>query len=195
LNPDDYVSLTSFTHHPFYSEFAIEIQDNWRNGNSWNLPIDELMTIIDNAIEKGFTLAWASDVSEQGFTRNGIAVVPDIDSPDLTGSDMVRWIGMTPEDKRKELTLKPSPEQEITQEIRQTAFNNWETTDDHGMHIYGIAKDQTGKEYYMVKNSWGTKNKYQGTWYVSKSFVKYKTINILVHKKALPADIAKKINL
>ncbi|KAA6343723.1 Aminopeptidase E [termite gut metagenome] len=195
LNPDDYVSLTSFTHHPFYSEFAIEIQDNWRNGNSWNLPIDELVTLIDNAIEKGFTVAWASDVSEQGFTRNGIAVVPDIDRPDLAGSDMARWTGMTPEDKRKELTLKPSPEQEITQEMRQTAFNNWETTDDHGMHIYGIAKDQTGKEYYMVKNSWGTKNKYQGTWYVSKSFVKYKTINILVHKKAIPTDIAKKINL
>ncbi|KAA6342015.1 Aminopeptidase E [termite gut metagenome] len=195
LNPDDYVSLTSFTHHPFYSEFAIEIPDNWRNGNSWNLPVDELMTLIDNAIENGFTVAWASDVSEQGFTRNGIAVIPDIDRPDLTGSDMARWTGMTPEDKRKELTLKPSPEQEITQEMRQTAFNNWETTDDHGMHIYGIAKDQTGKEYYMVKNSWGIKNKYQGTWYVSKSFVKYKTLNILVHKKAIPTDIAKKINL
>ncbi|MDR2859056.1 MAG: C1 family peptidase [Mediterranea sp.] len=195
LNADDYVSLTSFTHHPFYSEFAIEIQDNWRNGNSWNLPFDELITVIENAIEKGFTVAWASDVSEQGFTRDGIAVMPDMDRPDLTGSDMARWTGMTPEGKQKEMTSKPLPEKEITQEMRQKAFDNWETTDDHGMLIYGVAKDQTGKEYYMVKNSWGTKSKYQGTWYVSKAFVKYKTINILVHKNAIPNVIAKKIGL
>lgn len=195
LNPDDYVSLTSFTHHPFYSEFAIEIQDNWRNGNSWNLPLDEFMTVIDQAVEKGFTVAWGSDVSEIGFTRDGIAVMPDMERTDLTGSDMARWTGMKTEDKQKEATSKPGPEKEITQEIRQTAFDNWETTDDHGMLIYGTAKDQTGKEYYMVKNSWGTNNKYKGTWYVSKAFVQYKTINILVHKDAIPKHIAKKIKL
>lgn len=193
LNADDYVSLTSYTHHPFYKKFAIEIQDNWRNGESWNLPIDEFMTVIDNAVNNGYTVAWGSDVSEDGFTRDGIAVVPQMNRTDLTGSDMARWTGLTMADKRKELTSKPMPEMEITQEMRQKAFNNWETTDDHGMLIYGMAKDQNGKEYYMVKNSWGTNNKYKGTWYASKSFVKYKTMNILVHKDALPKEIAKKL--
>ncbi len=193
LNADDYVSLTSYTHHPFYKKFAIEIQDNWRNGESWNLPIDEFMTVIENAVNNGYTVAWGSDVSEDGFTRDGIAVVPQMNRTDLTGSDMARWTGLTMADKRKELTSKPMPEMEITQEMRQKAFNNWETTDDHGMLIYGMAKDQNGKEYYMVKNSWGTNNKYKGTWYASKAFVKYKTMNILVHKDALPKEIAKKL--
>ena len=193
LNADDYVSLTSYTHHPFYKKFAIEIQDNWRNAESWNLPIDEFMTVIDNAVNNGYTVAWGSDVSEDGFTRDGIAVVPQMNRTDLTGSDMARWTGLTMADKRKELTSKPMPEMEITQEMRQKAFNNWETTDDHGMLIYGMAKDQNGKEYFMVKNSWGTNNKYKGTWYASKAFVKYKTMNILVHKDALPKEIAKKL--
>ncbi len=193
LNADDYVSLTSYTHHPFYKKFAIEIQDNWRNAESWNLPIDEFMTVIENAVNNGYTVAWGSDVSEDGFTRDGIAVVPQMNRTDLTGSDMARWTGLTMADKRKELTSKPMPEMEITQEMRQKAFNNWETTDDHGMLIYGTAKDQNGKEYYMVKNSWGTNNKYKGTWYASKTFVKYKTMNILVHKDALPKEIAKKL--
>lgn len=193
LNADDYVSLTSYTHHPFYKKFAIEIQDNWRNAESWNLPIDEFMTVIENAVNNGYTVAWGSDVSEDGFTRDGIAVVPQMNRTDLTGSDMARWTGLTMADKRKELTSKPMPEMEITQEMRQKAFNNWETTDDHGMLIYGTAKDQNGKEYFMVKNSWGTNNKYKGTWYASKAFVKYKTMNILVHKDALPKEIAKKL--
>ena len=193
LNADDYVSLTSYTHHPFYKKFAIEIQDNWRNAESWNMPIDEFMTVIENAVNNGYTVAWGSDVSEDGFTRDGIAVVPQMNRTDLTGSDMARWTGLTMADKRKELTSKPMPEMEITQEMRQKAFNNWETTDDHGMLIYGMAKDQNGKEYYMVKNSWGTNNKYKGTWYASKAFVKYKTMNILVHKDALPKEIAKKL--
>lgn len=195
LNPDNYVSLTSYTHHPFYTEFSIEIQDNWRNANSWNLPIDEMMAVMDYAINKGYTIAWGSDVSEIGFTRNGIAVLPDMERADLTGSDMARWTGMAPADKQKEATSKPGPEKEVTQEMRQAAFDNWETTDDHGMLIYGIAKDQNGKEYYMVKNSWGTNNKYKGTWYASKAFVKYKTMNIILHKDALPKDIAKKIGV
>ena len=193
LNADDDVSLTSYTHHPIYKKFAIEIQHNWRNGESWNLPIDEFMTVIENAVNNGYTVAWGSDVSEDGFTRDGIAVVPQMNRTDLTGSDMARWTGLTMADKRKELTSKPMPEMDITQEMRQKAFNNWETTDDHGMLIYGTAKDQNGKEYYMVKNSWGTNNKYKGTWYASKAFVKYKTMNILVHKDALPKEIAKKL--
>lgn len=196
INPDDYVSLTSFTHHPFYTRFSIEIQDNWRNGLSYNLPIDELMEVMDNAIRTGYTFAWGSDVSEQGFTRDGIAVMPDAKrGAELTGSDMVRWTGLTAGDKRKELTSRPLPEMEITQEMRQEAFDNWETTDDHGMVIYGIAKDQNGKEYFMVKNSWGFSGKYNGIWYASKAFVAYKTINILVHKDALPKDIKKKLDI
>lgn len=196
LNPDDYVSLTSFTHHPFYQQFDIEIQDNWRGGLSYNLPIDEFMTVMDNAVNKGYTVAWGSDVSEAGFSRNGIAVVPDeAKANETSGSDMARWTGLSAADKSKELMAKPCTEKEITQEMRQKGFDNWETTDDHGMLIYGIAKDQTGKEYYMVKNSWGTNNKYKGTWYASKSFVKYKTINVLVHKDALPKDIAKKLGI
>lgn len=195
LQASDYVSITSYTHHPFYTEFAIEIQDNWRNGLSWNLPIDELMEVIDNAVNRGYTVAWGSDVSEIGFTRNGIAVLPDMERTDLAGSDMARWTGLTATDKQKEATSKPGPEKEVTQEMRQQAYDNWETTDDHGMLIYGIAKDQTGKEYYMVKNSWSTNNKYKGTWYASKAFAKYKTMNILVHKDAVPKEIAKKIGL
>ena len=183
LNPDDYVSLTSYTHHPFYSQFAIEIQDNWRNGLSYNLPIDEFMAVMDNAVKKGYTFAWGSDVSEQGFTRDGIAVMPDINKE----SELAN--------KRQIMTTKPHPEIDVTQEMRQVAFDNWETTDDHGMVIYGIAKDQNGKEYFMVKNSWGKSGKYNGIWYASKAFVAYKTMNILVHKDALPKEIAKKLGI
>lgn len=196
LNPDDYVSLTSFTHHPFYTEANIEVPDNWRNETSWNLPLDEFMAVIENAVNNGYTVAWGSDVSEQGFTRDGIAVMPDAArGAELTGSDMARWTGMKEEDKRKELTSKPLPEINVTQELRQEGFDNWQTGDDHGMLIYGIAKDQNGKPYFMVKNSWGTNSKYKGTWYASNAFVAYKTINILVHKDAIPAEIAKKIGI
>lgn len=196
LNKEDYVSLTSYTHHPFYTEFAVEVQDNWRNALSYNLPIEELMAVMDNAVKKGYTFAWGSDVSEQGFNRDGIAVMPDINQKaDLAGSDMARWTGTTPADRRKELTSGPRPEMEITQEMRQEAFDNWETTDDHGMQIFGIAKDQNGKEYFMVKNSWGKSGKYNGIWYASKPFVAYKTMNILVHKDALPKEIAKKLGI
>ncbi len=196
LNPDDYVSITSYTHHPFYTAFAVEIPDNWRNALSYNLPVDEMMRVIDNAINNGYTIAWGSDVSEQGFTRDGIAVMPDASKgAELTGSDMARWTGLTAADKRKELTSRPLPEMEITQEMRQKAFDNWETTDDHGMLLYGLAKDQNGKEYYMVKNSWGDAGKYHGIWYASKAFVAYKTMNFIVHKDALPKDIAKKLGI
>lgn len=194
LNMDDYVSLTSFTHHPFYTKFIIEVQDNWRWGESYNLPIDELMEVFDNAIMNGYTFAWGADVSEMGFSRKGIGVCPDMTVKTL-GSDMAHWTKAKEEDKREEMTAKPLPEINVTQDMRQTAFDDWETTDDHGMIIYGIAKDQNGKEYYMVKNSWGTDNPYKGTWYVSKTFAKYKTLNILINKKAIPASIAKKLGL
>lgn len=196
LKMDDYVSLTSFTHHPFYTQFVIEVQDNWRWGLSYNIPIDELMKVMDNAIDNGYTFCWGADVSEKGFTRDGIAGCPDADNgADITGSDMARWTGLSPAEKRKELTSRPLPEINVTQESRQEAYDNWETTDDHGMLIYGVAKDQNGKEYYMVKNSWGLSGKYKGIWYASKTFAKYKTMNILVHKDAIPKDIRKKLGI
>ena len=196
LNMDDYVNLTSFTHHPFYEQFIIEVQDNWRWGLAYNLPLDELMEVMDNAVRNGYTFAWGADVSETGFTRDGIAVYPDADKgAELTGSDMARWLGLSATDKRNELTKKPLPEIEVTQEMRQKAYDNWETTDDHGMIIYGLATDQNGKEYFLMKNSWGTASKYDGIWYVSKAFAAYKTMNILVHKDALPKSIAKKLGL
>lgn len=194
LKASDYVSLTSYTHHPFYSQFVLEIQDNWRWALSYNLPIDELMEVFDNAIMNGYTIAWGSDVSEPGFTRNGIAVMPDDQkAQELSGSDMARWLKMRPEEKK--LNTKPQPQKWCTQEERQLAYDNWETTDDHGMVIYGIAKDQEGNEYYMVKNSWGKSGKYDGIWYASKAFARYKTMNILVHKDALPKHIAKKLGI
>ncbi len=194
LNADDYVSLTSYTHHPFYESFVLEIQDNWRWAQSYNLPIDELLEVFDNAIEKGYTVAWGSDVSEQGFTRDGIAVMPDVEkAQELSGSDMARWLKLSPAEKK--LTTKPQPQIWCTQEQRQQAYDNWETTDDHGMLIYGKALDQDGTEYYMVKNSWGESGKYNGIWYASKAFVRYKTMNIIVHKDALPKTIKKKLGI
>lgn len=198
INPDDYVSLTSYTHHPFYTEFPIEVEDNWRWADSYNLPIDELMQVFDNAINTGYTIAWGSDVSEKGFTRNGIGVIPDIESMERSGSDQDRWLGLSTSEKDaeiKKMMEKPCKELEITQEMRQQAYDNYETTDDHGMQIYGIAKDQTGKKFYMIKNSWGTDNKYKGTWYISENFVKYKTMNIVVHKDALPQAIKDKLHI
>ena len=194
LKPSDYVSLTSYTHHPFYTQFSLEIQDNWRHALSYNLPIDEFMEVFDNAINTGYTIAWGSDVSESGFTRDGVAVMPDNEKvQELSGSDMAHWLKMKPEEKK--LNTKPQPQKWCTQAERQLAYDNWETTDDHGMQIYGIAKDQEGNEYYMVKNSWGTANKYNGIWYASKAFVRYKTMNIVVHKDALPKAIKAKLGI
>lgn len=197
LNPDDYVSITSYTHHPFWETFALEVPDNWRMDEMYNVPLEDMMRIIDNAIDKGYTMAWGADVSEIGFTRKGIGVVPDAENgADLTGSDMAHWVGMSESSKKEELTKRPLPELEITQEMRQKAFDTWETTDDHGMQIFGRAKDQNGKLYYMVKNSWGTqKSDYKGIWYVSRAFLMYKTNDILVHKDAIPSDLRKKLGI
>ena len=197
LNPDDYVSITSYTHHPFYTRFALEVPDNWRMDQMYNVPMEDMMRIIDNAISNGYTLAWGADVSEIGFTRKGIGVVPDDDNgADITGSDMAKWVGMSADKKKEELTKKPLPEKTITQQMRQDAYDNWETTDDHGMQIFGIATDQNGKKYYMIKNSWGTmRSDYKGIWYVSEAFMQYKTNDVLVHKDAIPKDLRKKLGL
>lgn len=178
LNMDDYISLTSFSHHPFYETFILEIPDNWRWAESYNLPLEELMEVMKYSIKNGFTFAWASDVSESGFARGqGIAIVPE-DNENL-----------------QDALKKPMPEKAITQEIRQIAYDNWETTDDHGMQIFGITKDQNGKEYYMVKNSWNTDAGRDGIWYASEAFVAYKTINIVLHKDGIPKAIRKKLGI
>lgn len=198
LNFDDYVSLTSYTHHPFYSQFPLEIEDNWRWAPSYNLPIHELMEVLDHAINNGYTIAWGSDVSEKGFTRNGIAVAADIEALESSGSDQARWVGLSQTERDaevKKLVEKPCKEIEVTQELRQQAYDNYQTTDDHGMLIYGIAKDQTGKKFYMVKNSWGTESKYKGHWYASEAYVAYKTMNIVLHKDALPKTIQSKLGI
>ncbi len=197
LDADDYVSITSYTHHPFYTRFALEVPDNWRMDQMYNVPLEDLMAIIDNAIANGYTMAWGADVSEVGFTRKGIGVMPDADKgADLTGSDMAKWVGYTADKRKEELTKKPLPEMTITQELRQRAYDNWETTDDHGMQIFGTAKDQNGKLYYMVKNSWGTqRSDYKGIWYISRAFMEYKTNDILVHKNAIPMAIRHKLGI
>ena len=194
LNMDDYVSLTSFTHHPFYSKFIIEVQDNWRWAESYNLPLDEFMEVMEYAVKNGYTFAWGADVSEKGFGRDGIARVPaDSKNDDKTGSDAARWTGTN---TRNNATIQaPKGEKTITQEMRQAAYDDWETTDDHGMVIYGLAKDSIGNEYYMVKNSWGDYGRYHGIFYASKPYVAYKTMNILINKHALPKEIAKKLGL
>ena len=195
LNADDYVSLTSYTHHPFYEPFVLEIQDNWRWAQSYNLPLDEFMEVMDYAVRNGYTIAWGSDVSEKGFGRDGVAVVPaDGKDHDMTGSDAARWTGSDKVNGPKP-TQGSKKEKTITQEMRQIAYDNWETTDDHGMQIYGLAKDQDGNEYFMVKNSWGDYNEYHGIFYASKPFVAYKTMNIVLHKDALPKAIRKKLGL
>ncbi|MCL1933872.1 MAG: aminopeptidase [Candidatus Azobacteroides sp.] len=197
INPDDYVSITSFTHHPFYTAFPIEIPDNWRWANSYNVPLNEMVQIIDNSIDKGYTVAWAADVSERGFTRRGIAVVPDTTVKEGPGSDQANWLALiTPKEGNGKFNITgPVPEKTITQEMRQEGFDNYETTDDHGMLIYGIAQDQNGAKYYMIKNSWGVDNPYKGTWYISLPFLQYKTLSIVVHKDVLSKDLKNKLGI
>ncbi len=196
INLDDYVSITSYTHHPFYTQFAVEVQDNWRNPLSWNLPMEDMMRIIDNAIDKGYTIAWGGDVSEEGFTRKGLGYAIDSKkAQSLAGSDMARWLKLTRTEKTNLLDSLGCkvPEITATQERRQERYDNWELTDDHGMLIFGLAKDQNGKEYYMVKNSWGEAGDYKGIWYMTKTFVADNTMDYTVNINAIPKDILKKM--
>ena len=195
---NDYVSITSYTHHPFYTSFPVEVQDNWRWDHSYNVPMDEMMRIIDNALDNGYTVAWGGDVSEEGFTRQGLGILYDTKkAQSLTGSDQARWLKRQPAEKRNLLESLgvAAPEMPPSQEQRQKEFDNWELTDDHGMHIYGLAKDQNGREYYMVKNSWGETGDYKGIWYMTKAFVAAKTMDFMINKKAIPADIRQKLGI
>lgn len=196
LNMDDYVSLTSFTHHPFYTTFPIEVPDNWIGEVSYNIPLEELMNVMDKAIDNGYTFAWGADVSEAGFVRRGsIAIVPDFENVEMADAEIAKWTSMPQSQKMAEFLKNPGKEKEITQEIRQQAFDNYETTDDHGLHIIGKATDQNGHKYFIVKNSWGEYGDYKGYLYASYNYVAYKTLNILIHKDALPKDLKKKLGL
>ncbi|MGX5689181.1 aminopeptidase C [Arcticibacter tournemirensis] len=184
INPDDYIELSSLTDYPYYKKFTLLIPDNWSFDQVYNVHMDEMTDIIDNALKNGYTVAWATDVSEKSFSwKNGVAYVPETSYEDMT------------DQQKAEMFNGPKPELAVTPEIRQQAFDNYNTTDDHGMHIVGISKDQNGKEYYIVKNSWGTTNDYKGYLYVTRNFVKYKTTSLLLHKKAIPSELRKKIGV
>ena len=199
LNMDDYVSITSYTHHPFYEPFIIEVPDNWIWGSSYNVPMNEMLEIANNALNNGYSVLWGADVSEKGFAyRKGLAVAPVTKTDEMTDSDKARWIGVSDRDRESRIMNldKQVTERKITQEMRQTAFDNFQTTDDHGMHITGIAKDQNGTTFYKVKNSWGTEDsKYDGYFYASEAFFLYKTMNIMVHKNAIPKNTANKLGI
>jgi bleomycin hydrolase len=184
INPDDYVIFTSFSHHPFYKEFALEVPDNWGSGLFHNIPLDEFMQIIDNAVTNGYSVAWASDMSDRGFSmKEGVAIIPE-----------KNWNEMTPEELSA-VFKGPHPEKVITQELRQKEFDNYSTTDDHGMHIVGLATDQAGNTFYKVKNSWGVTGKYDGFIYVSRAYIMLRSTNCMVNKKAVPEAIAKKMGI
>jgi bleomycin hydrolase len=184
LNPADYVVITSYSHHPFYKQCVLELPDNYANGLFYNIPLEDMMQIIDNSVNNGYTVAWASDMSDRGFSmKEGVAIIPE-----------KNWADMT-EAERASAFSGPHPEKVITQELRQKDFDNYQTTDDHGMHIVGLATDQQGNFYYKVKNSWGITGKYNGFIYVSKPFVAMRTTNIMVNKAVIPQAIAKKMGL
>lgn len=198
LNLDDYIYITSFSHHPFYTKFVIELPDNWAHGEVYNVTIEDFEKIFDNAIDNGYPVAWASDVSDKGFNwSKGVAIVPEVNFEEMSGSDKERWTQLSQKEKDAKLYSfeKPGKEMKITQELRQEAFNNYQTTDDHGMLLVGKAKDQTGTVYYKVKNSWGADGVYDGYFYASKPFVLYKTTSIMVHKNAVPKDILNKLGI
>ncbi len=185
IEPDDYIEISSFTHHPFYASFILEVPDNWANSEVYNVPIEDMKKIVDNAIANNYSVEWASDVSEKGFSfKNGLAIVPAKDYEDMTQAE------------KDSIFARPSDEKAVTQEMRQEAFDNLSTTDDHGMQIMGTAKDQKGNNYYIIKNSWGTdKNDLEGYFFCSTPFFMYKTTSIMINKHALPKDIAQKLGV
>lgn len=199
INPNDYVQITSFTHHPFYQPFILEVSDNWLWSQFYNVPLDELQEIVDNSIQKGFSVLWAADVSDKGFatTLKNIAVVPEKIPANMTGAEIAKWDSLSEKDKEASIYKfeKPGKERVITQDIRQIAFDNLETTDDHAMHLIGLAKDQNGTIYYKVKNSWGNYNKLKGYFYASQPYLRYKTTAVMVNKAAIPEVIRKKLKL
>lgn len=197
FNSDDYVNICSFSDQKWYAPCEIEVCDNWRGSKGYNVPMDDMMAILYHAIDNGYTALWGGDVSEKGFTRDGLAVMPKpkTDAKPAAGSDQEHWVGKDKNADAKEAVAELPEEIEVSDSLRMSAYDRKMTTDDHGMHIYGYAKDQNGTKYFMVKNSWGESGKYKGIWYMSDTFIKYKTLNFVVNKNALPKDIRKKLGL
>lgn len=184
LNPDNYVEFLCYGDKPYYQKTMMMVSDNWAMQEAYNVKMNDITGIIDNALKNGYTIAWATDVSEKSFSwKNGVAYVPEKDYDDMT------------DDEKKKMFDGPQPERVITPEIRQQGIDNYTTTDDHGMHIVGTAKDQTGRDYYVVKNSWGTTNDYKGYLYVTKAYVQYKTTAFLLNKNAVPQDLRNKMSI
>lgn len=199
INPDDYIEITSYTHHPFYEQFVLEIPDNWAHKLYYNLPLNEFMQVMDQALENGFSVAWIGDVSEKSFVhKKGLAVLPIVKLEEMTDSEQARWSDL-PESKRMDELFsfkEVVPEVLVTQQMRQQSFDNLQTTDDHLMHVTGLSSDQHGNRYYLTKNSWGTADHiYKGYLHMSESYVKEKTVAIMVHKDAVPLEIARKLGL
>ena len=196
--PDDYVAMTSFTHHPVGETFPLEVPDNWLWAPYNNVELAELKETVDNAIEKGYPVVWAADVSEGGFKwKEGFALMPkERTAADMEGTELSRWVKLSDQERKdKQFDIKgPVEEIKVTSESRQEMFDRQETTDDHGMEIVGVATDQKGNRYYKVKNSWDTNQKYDGFFYVSEPYFLAKTLSILVHKDAVPSAIAKKLS-
>ena len=200
IDTDDYIPLTSFTHKPYYKPFEVEIPDNWEHSQMYNLPLDELINVMDGALKSGYTLCWDGDVSEKGFAYlNGVAINPDVKSDDLyKDSDRAHWGQLNDTERLAEVFRfeHPYPEVKVTPEIRQQGYEAGKTTDDHLMHITGIATDQNGTKYYITKNSWAAdSNDFGGYLNMSESYVRAKTIYILVHKDALPKTLKEKLGI
>ena len=194
----DYIEFSSYTHHPFYETFVIEVPDNWLWGEVYNVPLDEMMQVVDAAIAEGHPVAWGTDVSEKGFVGGkAIGVIPEVAEKNMVGSDAEKWGKLSNAEKEARIYSlnEPVKERTITQEMRQEAFDNYETTDDHGMVIVGTAVDQNGSPFYKVQNSWGERPPYDGFYYFSRPFVEYKTMDIMVNKNVVPKEILKKIGL
>jgi bleomycin hydrolase len=197
INPDEYLFVGSFTHHPFYQAFILEIPDNWGWNEIENVKLDEMMAILDNSLTMGYTVCWDADVGERGFSYGkGFSLIPSESIEDLDGLEQARWSELSDSEKQAMFYdfSKPKKEMEITQEIRQKWFDDYTTTDDHLMHITGMAYDQNGNKFYKVKNSWGVENHiYQGYFYCSEAYMRAKTIFFMVHKDVVPAEIAHKL--
>jgi len=199
LNMDDYVEITSFNHHPFYESFVLEIPDNWMLANFYNVQLEDLLSIVENALMNGYSVGWDADVSEKGFSwKNGVALIPDEEKPEIEGMESDKWLNIDEKEKEKKLYAfeKPVKEAVVDQKARQAQFDNYKTTDDHLMLLTGIATDQRGEKFFKVKNSWSELGSpYKGYFFVSTPYVQLKTVSILVHKNAIPASIKEKLGL
>lgn len=199
INPDDYVEITSFTHFPFYQKGPVPVPDDWRHVDMYNVTLDELIQVMDYSLNNGYTVAWDGDVSERGFAHGkGVAVIPEIQDTDTwTSAEKKKYGPMSTEDRSTEAYKfnQPFPEMKISQDYRQIGFEDKSTTDDHLMHVTGIDKDQNGTRYYITKNSWGTNNPLGGYLNMSESYVRAKTIFVMVHKNAIPPEIRSKLGI